>query len=39
MTLEIQSVKETDAGMFTCSANRKTENHLLILTTGEPPER
>lgn len=34
-TLEIQNVKETDAGMFTCTADGDSKQHFLFLITGE----
>lgn len=38
MALEIQNVKETEAGMFTCQASGKSKQHVLILITGKTPE-
>lgn len=38
MALEIQNVKETEAGVFTCGASGKSKHHMLILITGKTPE-
>lgn len=33
--LEIMGVKEADAGMFTCTIDRNSEQHFLFVVTGK----